>query len=676
MTDVYSLGMVLFELLTDAKPFLLKRQTDAEWEEAILVGEPQRPSQALQRAAEAGEGAPALRRARIVAGDLDNIVLKALAKRPERRYPSVEAFAQDLNRYQLGKPVQARRQSVRYRMQKFVFRHRWALATSVSVAGVLGASLAIVAWQAREAVQETARAQALQDFVIGLFEGAGSAPRDSAIDVRSLLDTGIVRANRELARQPLARAEVFGMVARLRIGLGDYRDAVAVLDRQLRILSTLDSAPTSLQLEAASLRGLAHRQLDEPRACIDTMQPWLERVRREQAQLPAQAAEFYSQLARCRSAVGQHNGARQLLEHAMTLRRDVLDDDVGTIENLLDLANVAADAGDAAGAMRGYTRALAQLHQQVGDRHPLAIQIQRRIGMTLREQSHTDAAAKAFDAGLALSNELLGERHPTTLGIRRQRAGVYMEQGWLDVAERELREVAPLLQERLGEQNQDVGSSYHTLGMLAWERGDLAAAERELAHAVRIWRSVGSGPRLGRGLANHAQVLAALGRREAADREMAEAAQVRAARIGQEHPRLGELELQWGQMLAAAGDQAGARAHLQRALELLREGYGRRHVRTREAELWLARAQALDGDVSAAARMQALAAQPGNSLEDRRLRWEARAYAAEAHCRAGDTAAAAPALDALETELRQAYPQGGRLVREVDAIASACAARG
>jgi serine/threonine-protein kinase len=676
MTDVYSLGMVLFELLTDAKPYRLKRQTDAEWEEAILAGEPQRPSQALQRAAEAGEGAAAQRRARIVAGDLDNIVLKALAKRPEQRYPSVEALGQDLQRYELGKPVLARRQSVRYRMHKFVLRHRWALATGVSVAGVLGASLAIVAWQAREAVQETARAQALQDFVIGLFEGAGSAPRDSAIDVRSLLDTSIVRANRELARQPLARAEVFGMVARLRIGLGDYRDAVAVLERQLGILASLDAAPASVLLEAASLRGLAHRQLDEPRACIDTMQPWLDRARREQSQLPAQAAEFYSQLARCRSAVGEYNRARQLLEHAMALRRDVLDDDVGTIENLLDLANVAADAGDAAAAMRGYSRALAQLQQQVGDRHPLAIQIQRRTGMVLREQARTDEAAKAFAAALTLSTELLGERHPTTLGLRRQRAGVLMEQGWLDVAERDLREVAPLLQERLGELNEDVGSSWHTLGMVAWERGDLATAERELAHAVRIWRDVGSRGRLARGLANHAQVLAALGRRAEAEREMAEAVRTRAAQMGQDHPRLGELELQWGQMLAEAGEHAAATAHLEQALRLLRDGYGPRHVRTREAELRLARAQAFAGDASALARMQAVADMPGNALEQRRLRWEARAYVAEARCRAGDVATAMPALDALEAELRQAHPQGGRVPREVDAITGACAAAG
>jgi eukaryotic-like serine/threonine-protein kinase len=129
-------------------------------------------------------------------------------------------------------------------------------------------------------------------------------------------------------------------------------------------------------------------------------------------------------------------------------------------------------------------------------------------------------------------------------------------------------------------------------------------------------------------------------------------------------------------MLAAAGDHAGARGHLQRALNLLRDGYGPRHVRTREAELRLAREQAFAGDASAIARMQVASGSSGNTLEDRRLRWQARAYVAEARCRGGDSTATTPVLDALAAELHQAYPQGGRLVREVDAIASACAVRG
>src|SRR5690606_14928072 len=167
MTDVYSLGVVLYELLADQKPYQLKRHSDAQWEEAILNADPVRPSVLLRRSLDTAENpASQRRRAHAVAGDLDNIVRKALAKSPEQRYPSVEAMALDLQRHLDGKPVHARPQSLAYRMRKYVGRHRWALATATLVAATFAAALGIVMWQSHQFVREGARAQALKNFVV------------------------------------------------------------------------------------------------------------------------------------------------------------------------------------------------------------------------------------------------------------------------------------------------------------------------------------------------------------------------------------------------------------------------------------------------------------------------------------------------------------------------------
>src|SRR3546814_13113107 len=103
--------------------------------------------------------------------------------------------------------------------------HRRAQVSGTLVAATLSGALGIVLWQSRQFVQEGARAQALKDFVVGLFENAASTPEGVPLDVRQLLDAGVQRGDIELARQPEARAELFGVIARLRLGLGDYDDA-------------------------------------------------------------------------------------------------------------------------------------------------------------------------------------------------------------------------------------------------------------------------------------------------------------------------------------------------------------------------------------------------------------------------------------------------------------------
>jgi len=677
MTDVYSLGVVLYELLADAKPYRLKRQTDAEWEEAILAHDPQRPSQAVLRTntdtSTVRDAAGLRRRARALSGDLDNITLKALAKRPEMRYPSVEALSLDLQRHQAGRPVQARAHGMGYRIRKYVRRHRWALATAVLVTAVLMGALGIVAWQAREAVREAARAQAMQDFVIALLENAGIAADGKPLSVQALLKAGEEGGDRGLSRQPGARAEVLGVIARIHISLGDYRPALQVLQRQAAMIAAMPDPPSGLRLQAATQTGRALRLLGEARRCVDTMQPLLDDARREQVQLALQVADFYSQLGRCRRAIGESRTARSLFERSMALRRDPLGDQIGVVENMVDLAALHSDVGETDQALQSFREALAQLRAVEGAKHPLAVDILRSIGVVQRELGDSDAAEKTFEQAIMLATQQLGVQHPSTLSVRRQLAGVYLDHGRLAAAEHEFREIQRLLIARLGPDHADVGATWSSLGVVLWERGDLPASLSALQQAIRIWRLPGGSGLLPGALYNYAMVLHDDGQDSEALRVLDETRRLRVAQFGAQHTLVSDTDRLIGECLATLGRDVEARLRLSQAVNLLRSGDGSNSVRTQRAELALARLQARNGELPAAMRQfERIALHDDPGTEYRKLRWRARAYAAEALCRSDEVALGGGELDALIKEMGGALPDGGALPREVARIRGAC----
>ena len=413
-SDVYSLGVLLYELLCGVRPYMLRRDSQGALEDAILDDEPARPSQRLITA-EAGQarGTTPARLARLLRDDLDTIVLKALKKDPADRYPTAEAFRQDLQRWLDGLPVQARPDSVAYRGAKFVRRNALGVAAGLAVVGAVAGGVTATAWQAREAQAQAQRAQAVSDFVIGLFrQNDPVAARGRELSARDILDRGQADLQARLKDQPRAASELQGVLVDLYGKLGDERRAVPLAESRRDTLRRLDG-PQSLSY-GRSLVSLAelYTSTYQLRQAVETYTQARAILQRHP---PASADDLLAidgHLAFLLARTQRQQEALQL--HVTLLPR--LQARYGpesweVVRSQAHLASLVADLGDV-------PRALA-IHQQIAPwldaleaAHPLEV-IEVRYGrgyVQLKARDH-EAAIASFRRFIADADRLLGKHN-------------------------------------------------------------------------------------------------------------------------------------------------------------------------------------------------------------------------------------------------------------------------
>ena len=220
-TDIYSLGVILYELLTGARPYKLKRDTRSGLEDAILDAQPVRPSQA----------APP-RLARGLKGDLDAIILKALNKRPQERFASADAFAQDIERHLDGQAVLAQPESLWYRARKFISRNKLAVSATAAVIAALTIGLGVALWQAHIAQVQTRTAQTVQTFLLDIFRANSNEHADPVkarqTTARELLDLGARKIDSSLQDAPAAKLSLLETLFHLYADLGLQDQAFAL----------------------------------------------------------------------------------------------------------------------------------------------------------------------------------------------------------------------------------------------------------------------------------------------------------------------------------------------------------------------------------------------------------------------------------------------------------------
>ncbi len=499
--DVYSLGVILYELLTSSHPFSSARTSRRELELAVLSSDPERPSALVGRVRPTRAGLDASRLRHLLTGDLDTIVLTALKKEPGRRYPSASALAADIQRHLDGLPVTARPDTFGYRAGKFLRRHTAAVAvTLVGVVGLAGVTAVTLVQSARvrlesaRVLRERDKALEVRDFLMELF-GASGADRSvgDTVTVRRLLDLQRAQLGRASAMLPDTRAEMLEVLADGydRLGLVAPADSLAEAALALRKAG----AGGSLELASSlSLNGWIRHELGKSREA-EPLLLQAARLRREAGSRGrAELSLSLNDLGVVYNALGRYREADSVLTESLAIRRQVFGDDhhaVGITANNLAASLYFQGRLDSAVAVQHL--AVGSLQSSVGADHQRTVVALGNLAAFKQARGDWAAAESDYRELLERQTRLQGADHPVTARVRNSLASVLFEQAvasgsdsGLVQAELLYRQALAAFETRLGGAHPQIGTTLDRLSAVLIEQGRLPEALSSQERAVRI----------------------------------------------------------------------------------------------------------------------------------------------------------------------------------------------
>jgi len=523
-TDVYALGVLLYELLVEKRPYRVQGSAAGALERAILEEEPLAPS----------AHAESKEQRRRVRGDLDRIVMKALQKPAERRYPSAEALATDVRRHLGGLPVSARGDAFSYRAWKFLGRHRVGAGAAALLVLTLVGGLIATGWEARRAEREARKAEAVKEFLKTLLSSANpELAKGREPSVRQLLDAGASRIDTDLQGQPEVQSEVAQVVATAYQALGQY-------DQVTRLM----------------------------RADVD-------RRRRIAGPRSTTVAEALTQIADALYEKSQYSEAGPMYEEALAIQRERRGAESPEVAELLwDIAGVKRNGGDLVSAETLEKQALAIYVQVRGDESADAASVRESLAITYGQGGRFAEAAALQAPVVAWRERHHGLDHPSTLTGRYNLAYNLLDLGRFAESAHMLEDVIARQRRVLGPRHDRLAVSLRLLARTLDSSGRAEEALAPIAEALAI-QAEEFGPRhlqVASNLAWQSVIEADTGRLAQAERDCREALSFFDAETTR-RADLPNVRAHLAVVLAETGHLGEAEAQLSRAVADLRAGH-------------------------------------------------------------------------------------------------------
>ncbi len=505
-SDVYSLGVLLYELLTGTTPLERERLRLAGYAEILRRIKEEDPPKPSTRLSGSGQALPTIaacrgveptRLTRLVRGELDWIVMKALEKDRSRRYETANALARDVDRYLADEPVEASPPSATYRLRKLARKNRGALAAAVTIAGVLVAATAVSAWLAvrassaersaeerltlvraagerthkalAESEEQRKRAEAVGDFLVETFRSPDPDLDGREVKVAEVLDRAAAGLGGKFADAPALRGAMLDALGRTYLGLGLPDKALPALE-QARAAREKALGPASRDtISTLFTIAEAEQRLGHADRATAVGDPALARAREVFQPTDPETLRGAQILSRARLEAGDLAQAAALGEEASAGRAEALGrDHPDTLASMNHLAVVYRDRGETMQALDLWDRVLAGRKAKLGPDHPDTLHTMTFIAeaaatLGLPERAAGIDRVAIADKQVAALRAKLGPDHPTTLRMLSNLAIAYSVAGNRDKALAVAEEVLQLTRARLGPGHRDTIKAMNAL---------------------------------------------------------------------------------------------------------------------------------------------------------------------------------------------------------------------